>query len=144
MTPRDIDAAGMALAFKEAQKGTCDRARVGCVIVCSHGFVIGRGHNTAPNRSPVCDDVGHLMHDGHCCRTTHAEIAALAMVARTTPDPHSATAYLTHAPCISCAHALIAHGVARVVYANPYRLNTITESVLRWSGICLEEWNASK
>jgi dCMP deaminase len=144
MTSHDQDAHYMALAFEEAQKATCDRARVGCVLRHPHTGRMVRSHNTAPGGSPVCDDVGHLMHDGHCCRTTHAEIAALAIAATSATAITGATAYLTHAPCIGCAHALIAHGIVRIVYANSYRLNSVTESVLRWGGICLEEWNASE
>ena len=136
-----LDAHYMALAFTAAQQGTCDRARVGCVLVDVFGHVAGVGYNTAPRNSPTCDDAGHLMHDGHCCRTTHAEITAMTKAVRMGAYIVGATAYLTHAPCIGCAHALIAHGVARIVYANPYRLNDATTYVLDAAGVQFEQWS---
>jgi dCMP deaminase len=137
----EIDAHYMALAFNEAQKATCDRARVGCVLIDVFGHVVGIGYNSAPRNSPTCDAVGHLIHDGHCCRTTHAEIVALSEAAwQGATVARGATAYLTHAPCIGCAHALIAHGVARVVYANAYRLNEATAYVFTAAGVTLEQW----
>jgi dCMP deaminase len=111
---------GLKLALAESWRGTCDRANVGCVLIAPHGLVIGQGHNTAPAGSPVCDDVGHLMHEGHCCRATHAEINALANAVRRNHSCVGATAYVTHAPCPSCAHALLAHGIGAVVYLYDY------------------------
>jgi dCMP deaminase len=137
----DIDAQYMALAFEASELATCDRARVGCIIANPAGQLVA-AWNTAPYGSPTCDAVGHLMHDGHCCRTTHAEIMALAWAA-TDMSMSRATAYLTHAPCISCAHALIAHGVARVVYANAYRLNEATAYVFAAAGVPFERWKES-
>ena len=130
----------MTEAQNIAKHGTCDRARVGCILA-RDGWSIGFGFNSAPINSPTCNEVGHLMHDDHCVRTTHAEIEALANAAHQENSTIGATAYVTHAPCIGCAHALIAHGITRIVYADAYRLNDATRYVIEAAGVILEQWS---
>lgn len=129
------DAFYLRRAAHAARRSTCDRANVGCVIAHPVLGELGYGYNSAPKGSPTCDQVGHLMHDGHCCRATHAEIEALASAACQEIGTMGATAYITHYPCISCAHALIAHGIVRIVYAEPYRVNEVTAFVLASAGV---------
>jgi dCMP deaminase len=130
------DAFYLTRAAHIARRSTCDRAAVGCVIAHPVLGELGYGYNSAPKGSPTCADEGHLMHDGHCCRATHAEINALANCARHSAfSPECATAYVTHYPCISCAHALIAHGIVRIVYGEPYRVNEVTAFVLASAGV---------
>jgi diaminohydroxyphosphoribosylaminopyrimidine deaminase/5-amino-6-(5-phosphoribosylamino)uracil reductase len=101
-TPAD-DAAHMARALELARRGlwtTDPNPRVGCVLV-HEGRVIGEGwHEQAGG--------------------PHAEAVALASAG---PSARGATAYVTLEPCCHqgrtppCTDALIAAGVARVVYA---------------------------
>jgi dCMP deaminase len=69
---------------------------------------------------PHCDDAGHLLRDGHCIRTVHAEQNAVAQAAQHGARTAGATAYITHAPCHSCAKLLAAAGVVEVVIGAPY------------------------
>jgi dCMP deaminase len=124
------DASNMATA------STCDRARVGCVLV-AYGQIVGLGYNGAPTGQPDCDLVGHLMIDGHCKRTIHAEARALLWAARFGKDVGLATAYITHAPCIDCANLLIYAGVRRVVYGREYGDGAGVEQ-LRRAGVMVE------
>ncbi|MFO7631520.1 MAG: dCMP deaminase family protein, partial [Caldilinea sp.] len=78
------------------------------------------GYNGAPAGLPHCDDVGHLLVDGHCVRTLHAEQNALIQAALHGVGTEGATAYVTHQPCLTCAKMLINAGVRRVVYAGNY------------------------
>lgn len=64
-----------------SQLGTCNRAKVGCLIV-KNGRVICTGYNGSPPGEPHCEDVGCDMVDGHCVRTVHAEANAIAFAAR--------------------------------------------------------------
>ena len=93
----------MAQAFREAERGiytTRPNPRVGCVLV-KDGQIISRGF--------------HLQTGGG-----HAEANAIKDAVG---DIRGATAYVTLEPCSfagrtpSCAHALIDHGISRVVYA---------------------------
>ncbi len=107
------------IAFTVAQRSTCDRAHVGCVLVRDRR-ILTTGYNGAPAGLPHCDDVGHLLIDGHCVRTLHAEQNALIQAALHGVGTEGATAYVTHQPCLTCAKMLINAGVRRVVYAGNY------------------------
>ena len=109
----------LQIAFTVAQRSTCDRAHVGCVLVRDRRMLT-TGYNGAPAGLPHCDDVGHLLVDGHCVRTLHAEQNALIQAALHGVGTEGATAYVTHQPCLTCAKMLINAGVRRVVYAGNY------------------------
>lgn len=109
----------LQIAFTVAQRSTCDRAHVGCVLVRDRR-ILTTGYNGAPAGLPHCDDVGHLLVDGHCVRTLHAEQNALIQAALHGVGTEGATAYVTHQPCLTCAKMLINAGVRRVVYAGNY------------------------
>jgi len=53
-------------------------------------------------------------------RVVHAEMEALLFCARNAVDARGATLYTTTFPCHNCAKHLIAAGIARVVYVEPY------------------------
>jgi dCMP deaminase len=109
----------MQIAFTVAQRSTCDRAHVGCVLMRDRR-ILTTGYNGAPAGLPHCDEVGHLLIDGHCVRTLHAEQNAIIQGALHGVSIVGATAYVTHQPCLTCAKMLINAGVRRVVYAGNY------------------------
>lgn len=53
-------------------------------------------------------------------RVVHAEMEALLFCARNTVDARGATLYTTTFPCHNCAKHIIAAGIKRVVYVEPY------------------------
>ncbi|HGN8648436.1 TPA: anti-phage dCTP deaminase [Pseudomonas aeruginosa] len=53
-------------------------------------------------------------------RVVHAEMEALLSAARAGVSPKSATLYCTTFPCHNCAKHIIAAGIKRVVYVEPY------------------------
>lgn len=67
-----------------------------------------------------CDDVGHLMVNGHCVRTLHAEQNAIIQAARYGVSIQGSTIYVTHQPCLTCAKMIINAGIVRVIYAGDY------------------------
>jgi dCMP deaminase len=109
----------MQIAFTVAQRSTCDRAHVGCVLVRDRR-ILTTGYNGAPAGLPHCDEIGHLLIDGHCVRTLHAEQNAIIQGALHGVSIVGATSYVTHQPCLTCAKMLINAGVRRVVYAGNY------------------------
>ena len=109
----------MQIAFTVAQRSTCDRAHVGCVLVRERR-ILTTGYNGAPAGLPHCDEVGHLLIDGHCVRTLHAEQNAIIQGAVHGVSISGATAYVTHQPCLTCAKMLVNAGIRRVVYAGTY------------------------
>ena len=55
----------MSVARVVASRGTCDRKRVGVVVVRDHN-ILSTGYNGAVAGLPHCDDVGHLIENDHC------------------------------------------------------------------------------
>lgn len=63
---------------------------------------------------------GHLLRDGHCVRTLHAEENALLQCALDGVSPRGATVYTTASPCWDCSKRLVRVGISRLVYAAEY------------------------
>ena len=53
-------------------------------------------------------------------RVVHAEMEALLFCARNAVDARDATLYTTTFPCHNCAKHIIAAGIGKVVYVEPY------------------------
>ena len=121
----DWDTYFMKIARDVAARSTCDRADVGAVLV-REKRILTTGFNGSPSGQPHCDEAGHLMVDGHCVRTIHAEANAIIQAALHGVSSKGATVYVTHFPCLSCAKMLINAGIVRVVYATQYRIDPNT------------------
>ncbi len=126
----------MDIAFTVARRSTCDRAHVGCVLVRNRR-ILTTGYNGSPAGLPHCDDVGHLMVDGHCVRTLHAEQNAIIQAALHGVGIQHAAAYVTHQPCLTCAKMLINAGIRRIVYAGSYP-DEYSRAFLEQAGVELE------
>lgn len=119
-TRPSFDSQFMAIAFIVAERATCDRAHVGCVLTVDNR-IIATGYNGSISGRPHCTEIGHLMKDGHCCRTIHAERNALADCARRGVAVENAVCYITHSPCFGCAQVMVQAGVLEFRIANEYR-----------------------
>lgn len=124
------------IAFSVAERSTCDRAHVGAVLVRDRR-ILTTGYNGSPAGLPHCDEVGHLLVDGHCVRTLHAEQNAIIQAALHGVSTEGATAYVTHQPCLTCAKMLINAGIKRVVYAGNY-LDNYSRQFLAEANVQLE------
>lgn len=120
----------MKIAFAVSERSTCDRAFIGCVLVLEKR-ILTTGFNGSPTGQPHCDDVGHLMVDGHCVRTIHAETNAIIQAALHGVSTRGCTCYVTHFPCINCAKVLVNAGITRLVYCQNYRVEEIALQFLR-------------
>lgn len=138
----------MAIARIVATRSTCDRLRAGAVLV-KNKRIISTGYNGSPPGLPHCDDeAGHLMEEGHCVRTIHAEHNAILQAAAVSGQPtEGATLYALYSPCIHCAKYVVAAGIKRVVIGAIYR-NSKSPEYLAQAGLQVEfykpnnEWNA--
>lgn len=119
----DWDTYFMDVASAVATRSTCDRAHVGSVLVRDKR-ILTTGFNGSPAGLPHCDDIGHLIVDGHCVRTTHAEANAIIQAALHGILTKDATCYVTHFPCLGCVKMLINAGISCIVYDAPYRLDS--------------------
>jgi len=110
----------MDLAVQVSKAGTCDRLQVGAVLV-KNGAIIGTGYNGSARGDLSCDQEGHVMKDGHCVRTIHAEENAVLNAARNNGGTLGSILFCTHEPCYRCIQRLINAGVEAVYFALPYR-----------------------
>ena len=125
----DWDSYFMKIANAVSERSTCDRAQVGCVLVLDKR-ILTTGFNGSPAGQPHCDEVGHLIVEGHCVRTIHAETNAIIQAALHGVSTKGSTCYVTHYPCMNCAKALVNAGISRLVYSNPYRIDPISVQFL--------------
>ena len=128
------------IAVEVAKRSTCDRANVGAVLVRDKR-ILTTGFNGSPSGLPHCDHDGHLLVDGHCVRTIHAETNAIIQAALHGVSTKGATCYVTHFPCINCTKTLINAGVVRVVYRNDYRVDEIALGFFNSAGVELLQIN---
>jgi len=109
----------LKLAMLASERSTCPRMHCGCVIV-KDKFVLATGYNGSLPGLPHCEDEGCLIVDNHCVRTNHAEINALTQAVTHGVNIKGSTAYITNMSCTTCAKALIAAGIKRVVVFSDY------------------------
>ena len=119
----------MGIAKMVATRATCDRKHVGAVVV-KDNRILATGYNGSGPKLAHCDDVGHLMVDGHCVRTIHAEANALAQAARSGVAVEGASIYVTAFPCWNCFKLLLNAGVRDIYYNEKYRPNPIIDQAL--------------
>ena len=138
----DWDSYFLKIAFAVSERSTCDRALVGCVLVLEKR-ILTTGFNGSPAGLPHCEEVGHLMVDGHCVRTIHAETNAIIQAALHGVSTKGSTCYVTHFPCINCTKALINAGITRLVYCNNYRIDDNALAFLKAAQIeiCEKDYN---
>ncbi|MBU0661214.1 cytidine/deoxycytidylate deaminase family protein [Patescibacteria group bacterium] len=139
----------MNIAQIVGTRSTCDRGRLGCVIVKNKQILV-TGYSGAASGLPHCDDVGHQMkkvthEDGresnHCVRTAHAEQNAIVQAAKVGVSIEGATLYLGMTPCATCARMIINAGIKRVVCGKRYHAGEESEEMFRKTGITLEFLN---
>jgi dCMP deaminase len=133
----------MKIAVTVAERSTCDRAHVGAVLV-KDKRILTTGFNGSPAGLPHCDDAGHLLVDGHCVRTIHAETNAVIQAALHGVSTKDATCYVTHFPCINCTKTLINAGITRIVYLNDYRVDEIAMDFIKDTGVAVKKAKLSE
>ncbi len=126
----------LKLAMLASERATCPRMHCGCVLVKDR-YVLSTGYNGSLPGSPHCEDEGCLVVDNHCVRTNHAEMNAICQAARHGVTLDGAAAYVTNMPCTTCAKALIAAGIRRVVVFSDFH-DTLAERFFSESGVILE------
>jgi dCMP deaminase len=116
----------MNIARVVATRATCDRKHVGAVLV-RHKTILSTGYNGSIRGLPHCSESGHMMEDGHCVRTVHAEANAIIQAAKNGVAIEGATIYTTASPCWPCFKVIANSGCSRIVFGEFYRDNRIFE-----------------
>ena len=126
----------MKIATDVATRATCDRKHVGAVLVRDR-TILSTGYNGSIRGMDHCDDAGHMMEDGHCVATIHAEQNAIIQAAKNGVGIDGATCYTTASPCWPCFKMLANAGMKRIVFAEFYREERIF-GIAEKLGISLE------
>lgn len=122
-----MDRVYMDMAYEQAEKSTCLRAKVGAVLV-KDGLVVGQGYNNVTGGVKDCTEVGcirDIMNIPHgqrreVCRAICAEQLAISEAARNGVSLDGSTAYITTYPCHICSKLLVSSGVKEIVYDKDY------------------------
>lgn len=113
----------LRMAELVAQRGTCARRAVGCVLIDRYNHVLATGYNGVATGRPHCIDhhcPGASQPSGeglHLCEAIHAEQNALIQCKDTM---NIATVYCTASPCITCVRMLMNTGCKRIVFREQY------------------------
>lgn len=110
----------MDIARQVASRATCDRKHVGALLVRDR-TILSTGYNGSIRGLPHCDEVGHMMENGHCVATVHAEANAIIQAAKNGVRIDAATMYTSASPCWSCFKLIANAGCIRIVYGEFYR-----------------------
>ena len=132
----------LQLAQVTAQRATCLRRQVGCVLLNARGHVLATGYNGVAAGQPHCNEQDPIaietfgiitpeeLYPHACtgatapsgqrlddCQAIHAEQNALLQCG----DVHQLhTCYVTVAPCITCAKLLLNTSCQRIVFVEEY------------------------
>lgn len=127
----------LKLAMLASERATCPRMHCGCVIV-KDNHVLATGYNGSIAGQPHCEDVGCLVENDHCIRTNHAEINALVQAANQGDSINGSTIYITNLSCTTCAKAMIAAGVKRVVVFTDFH-DTMANKLYMQAGVKVDK-----
>ncbi|MBN1442779.1 MAG: cytidine/deoxycytidylate deaminase family protein [Planctomycetes bacterium] len=116
----------MRIAFQVAGRSTCSRKRVGAVIVRDRN-ILSTGYNGSISGMPHCDEAGHMMENGHCVATIHAEANAIIQAAKNGVMIAGASIYTTASPCWNCYKLIVNSGMKRIFFGEFYRDERIFE-----------------
>jgi len=136
----DWDDYFMEIAKVVSSRATCDRKHVGALIVRDR-IILSTGYNGSIRGMPHCDDVGHMMENGHCVSTIHAEANSILQAAKNGVRIDGADLYTTASPCWPCFKLIANAGLRRIVYGEFYRDERIF-SVAQKLGIALVQVGA--
>lgn len=125
-----------------AERGTCLRAKVGCLIE-KGGRIISIGYVGAPSGQPHCLEAGCCIEDNGCIRGIHAEANAIGFAARNGISTEGAVLYTTVSPCVKCSQLIVASGIKKVVYLEEYRILKGMEYLIE-NGIRVERYGGDK
>src|SRR5204863_10044850 len=116
----DWDTYFMQIASVVASRATCDRKHVGALLVRDR-IILSTGYNGSIRGMPHCDEAGHMLENGHCVATIHAEANAILQAAKNGVRIEGADIYTTASPCWPCFKLIANAGLKRIVFGEFYR-----------------------
>lgn len=118
----DTDTYFLQIATTVAQRSTCPRRQVGCVLVDNKNHIVATGYNGVPTGFTHCIDtpcLGAGYPTGErldLCEAIHAEVNAFLQLR----SDDTLTAYMTVTPCFTCGKMFANSHVKRIVALEEY------------------------
>jgi dCMP deaminase len=113
----------LKMAADIAERSTCVRRRVGCIVTDVYGRQLASSHNGVAMGQPHCTEhpcLGATCKSGEgldLCEAIHAEMNCLIF----TPDVMKIhTLYSTTSPCINCVKVIMNTSCERIVFLEEY------------------------
>ncbi|MBI4353204.1 MAG: dCMP deaminase family protein [Candidatus Omnitrophica bacterium] len=116
----------MNVAKVVSSRSTCDRKFVGALVMRDK-TILSTGYNGSVRKLEHCSEIGHIMENGHCVATIHAEANAIIQAAKNGVCIDGATIYTTASPCWSCFKLIANSGIKRICFGEFYRDERIFE-----------------
>ena len=114
----------LKMAFLAAERATCVRRKVGCILINSKNHVIATGYNGVASGQDHCTDNpcnGADFKSGEgldVCQAIHAEQNAL-LQCKDVYDIQSV--YCTVSPCIHCIKLLLNTSATQIIFGEKYQ-----------------------
>ena len=122
----DWDEYFISTALLISSRSSCDRLKVGCVIV-KDNRIVSAGYNGflpgEPHKS--------IVRDNHEQAIVHAEQNAISDCSSRGVSVKGATAYITHYPCLNCAKILAASGIKDIKYESDYKNDELVPKIVK-------------
>lgn len=114
----------MLMAYLVGSRGTCQRRKVGCVLVNERGHVLATGYNGVASGQKHCNEgfpcEGAFSASGTNlggCEAIHAEQNALLQCGDAWKIH---TCYTTASPCTTCLKLLLGTSCSKIVFGEEY------------------------
>ena len=122
----------MSMAQVWAKLSRAKRKQVGCLIVKDSAIISDGFNGTPAGFDNTCEKDDGKTKD----EVLHAELNAIAKLAKGTQSSLDSTMYITLAPCTQCAKLIIQAGISKVYYCEEYAEDGI--NLLRKADIRVE------
>lgn len=107
----------LRIAEETAQLSYCERKKVGAILVKDDNIVAFAYNGTVRGSDNVCENENFETKR----EVLHAELNAIAKIAKSNMSSENSIMYVTLSPCIDCAKLIIQSGIKEVYYKELYR-----------------------
>jgi dCMP deaminase len=113
-----LDQMYLNIAAEVAKRSSCNRSKVGCIIVKDRQ-ILAEGYNGTPRgwHTNDCEDSDGKTKDV----VLHSEANAITKLSKSSQSGAGATMYCTLSPCIDCSKLIVQAEIQRLVYKKAYR-----------------------
>ena len=121
-----------SIACITSNRSSCDRLKVGCVIINQDNRILSTGYNGYIAGMP--HNISNIRNN-HEIMTVHAEQNSICYASKNGVSISNCKIYITHFPCINCTKLLISSGISEIYYINDYNNDEMVYKLATLSNI---------